>query len=83
MLAERNNIIDKLRPMLDYVAGDRTPPSGAQTFSGFETASPEEHFEYPENRKRRCLHRRQAAADDGSPEPSLRAVRDEHWLGRG
>ncbi|PYH97397.1 putative apses transcription factor [Aspergillus ellipticus CBS 707.79] len=26
MLAERNNIIDKLRPILDYVAGDRSPP---------------------------------------------------------
>ncbi|KKK16001.1 hypothetical protein P175DRAFT_0531024 [Aspergillus ochraceoroseus IBT 24754] len=26
MLAERNNIIDKLRPIFDYVAGDRTPP---------------------------------------------------------
>ncbi|KAE8351340.1 hypothetical protein BDV28DRAFT_137261 [Aspergillus coremiiformis] len=26
MLAERNNIIDKLRPIFDYVAGDRSPP---------------------------------------------------------
>ncbi|KAA8646488.1 hypothetical protein EYZ11_002996 [Aspergillus tanneri] len=26
LLAERNNIIDKLRPIFDYVAGDRTPP---------------------------------------------------------
>ncbi|KAL4878624.1 hypothetical protein BJY04DRAFT_108358 [Aspergillus karnatakaensis] len=25
-LAERNNIIDKLRPIFDYVAGDRSPP---------------------------------------------------------
>ncbi|KAF9888154.1 hypothetical protein FE257_009291 [Aspergillus nanangensis] len=25
-LAQRNNIIDKLRPILDYVAGDKTPP---------------------------------------------------------
>ncbi|RAH85390.1 apses transcription factor [Aspergillus japonicus CBS 114.51] len=26
LLAERNNIIDKLRPIFDYVAGDRSPP---------------------------------------------------------
>ncbi|KAH1486634.1 hypothetical protein LV164_004370 [Aspergillus fumigatus] len=26
LLAERNNIIDKLRPIFDYVAGDHTPP---------------------------------------------------------
>ncbi|KAL2867274.1 putative APSES transcription factor [Aspergillus lucknowensis] len=26
MLAERNNIIDKLRPIFDFVAGDRSPP---------------------------------------------------------
>ncbi|KAL3482247.1 hypothetical protein BJX99DRAFT_243225 [Aspergillus californicus] len=25
-LAERNNVIDKLRPIFDYVAGDRSPP---------------------------------------------------------
>ncbi|KAL4998284.1 hypothetical protein BDV10DRAFT_73106 [Aspergillus recurvatus] len=25
-LAERNNILDKLRPIFDYVAGDRSPP---------------------------------------------------------
>ncbi|CEL07622.1 Putative APSES transcription factor [Aspergillus calidoustus] len=26
MLAERNNVIDKLRPIFDFVAGDRSPP---------------------------------------------------------
>lgn len=26
LLAERNNIIDKLRPIFDFVAGDRSPP---------------------------------------------------------
>ncbi|KAL4966003.1 putative APSES transcription factor [Aspergillus stella-maris] len=26
MLAERNNILDRLRPIFDYVAGDRSPP---------------------------------------------------------
>ncbi|EED19410.1 APSES transcription factor, putative [Talaromyces stipitatus ATCC 10500] len=26
LLAERNNILDKIRPILDYVAGDRSPP---------------------------------------------------------
>ncbi|KAL4954339.1 hypothetical protein BDW69DRAFT_141043 [Aspergillus filifer] len=26
MLAERNNILDKLRPIFDFVAGDRSPP---------------------------------------------------------
>jgi transcription factor MBP1 len=26
LLAERNNILDKIRPILDYVAGERSPP---------------------------------------------------------